>query len=74
MVDALPETQAIVNRVGTYNLLFQSLNNGTRISIQRSFKLKHPWLTSAAYAQVQKLFNARQTQEDLTVIQKPAAE
>lgn len=74
VVDALPETKAIVNRVGTYNLLFQSLNNGTRISIQRSFKLKHPWLTSAAYLQVQKLFNARQAQEDLTAILKPAAD
>ncbi|MGH1364962.1 MAG: DUF3857 domain-containing protein [Calditrichia bacterium] len=72
IVDALPEATAVTNRIGTYNLVFQSLNAGTKIAIQRVFKLKHPWLTNNAYRQVAKLFAARQAQEDLTVVLKPA--
>jgi hypothetical protein len=69
-LEAMPADTAFANKIGSCAISFS--NFGQVLSIQRSFKLKQPYLQPADYALVRKLFQERQLLNEQTLVLKNA--
>jgi hypothetical protein len=65
-VEALPADTMLANEVGDCGATFMTI--GQRLSVQRRFRMNHPYWPPSAYPQVRELFQAQQALNASTVV------
>ncbi len=74
IVEALPSDTVFYNKAGQCQISFKTFDEDKTISIQRLFKLNNAFFNPKEYPEVQEIFKAQKSFEDITLLVKETDE